>query len=204
MAQQAADHERRLFLEREAARALLAEVRDDIGDDEALLVTTIEGETGVGEAIDAALGRLIELKGLGEGIKDVLATVRSRLDRIEAQQQRIEAAIARTVAELALERFERKLATVGTAKVPDKVEISDESEIPESYFRQPEPEIDRALLRAALRDQEQRRLGLIDAMIGEGMSESDARAEAERVIAADGIKGAALVPQPRRLNVRWR
>ncbi len=57
--------------ETEAAKALLAGMRETIGDEDmALLADTIEGETDLFEAIDVALAEIDETEVLVSGLKE--------------------------------------------------------------------------------------------------------------------------------------
>lgn len=199
--------ERRLEIEAASARELLAAVREDIDGDEALLVTTIEGETSLLEAFDAALRRMIELKNMQVGLQGVIDTVKRRKERFESQEDRLKALMLRIIKEIGLPTTQRPLATIGTAKVPDKLNVSDESALPEQAWRQPEPEVDTAKLTAMLKDQAKRfETAYAEALTITGGNEREAREitiDRLRKSPEGWIEGATLEAQPNRINIRF-
>ncbi len=75
--------------ETEAAKALLAGMRETIGDEDmALLADTIEGETNLLEAIDTALAEIDETEVLISGLKEKEAQFTKRRRAMEERVRR--------------------------------------------------------------------------------------------------------------------
>ena len=79
--------------EAEAARTLLLNIRDVIGDDEQAKQDAIEGETNFKEACGSALSRLAEIDALSEAIAGQTKKLAARHERLQAQSEAIRAAL---------------------------------------------------------------------------------------------------------------
>ncbi len=145
------------------------------GLDAQTLRDTIEGETNLLELMQAVIAQIGEDAAAADGIKAYIGRLtarKSRLDnRIETlrtmlanalemiggESHKVTAeALARLLAEramaaLAKGRLDVAIATVSLKAVPPKLVIADEAQVPAAYFRQPDPEIDKAALTADLK-----------------------------------------------------
>lgn len=149
------DHaiEHRLDTEAKAARALIEALRAaDMGDDEALAVDTIEGETSLLEALDAADAEIRDCEVTVEGCKAVEATLKVRRDRAAARIEKIRAAVEQAMVMGNLKTVKRPTATFSLAQRKPGLVIDDESQIPAAYFVPRPPQIDRAALRRAIEE----------------------------------------------------
>lgn len=125
---------RKITLEAEAAKWLIANIMDIIGDDEVAVRDAIDGETGLMEAIDAALYRMREVTAIRNGIDDAAAALRARAERLDRQIERIRTTLESTIGDLGLKTIERPMATLSLARSPDKVMIVSEADIPSAYL----------------------------------------------------------------------
>jgi hypothetical protein len=143
-----------LHVETEAAKALLANLRDIIGDDDQAQADAVEGETSLIEAIESGLTRLTELNELHSGIAALIANLKDRGERFERQRDNIRTAICAAMEAGNIKKHEFALATVSLRAVPPKVEITDESLVPSKFFKQPEPKLDKKAVLDALKAKE--------------------------------------------------
>lgn len=130
----ALDTTRKITIEKEAARSLLANIRDVIGDDDDALRDAVEGETNLIEALALADERLIEIAALLDGIEVAIKTLKTRADRLESQSERFRAAMMNAMSDLGLKKVELPTATLSLAKSPDSVRIVSEADLPSQYM----------------------------------------------------------------------
>lgn len=139
--------------EAEAVQRLKASLGTLAEDDPELLHDAAEGETSLFEAIDQILAGMDEDEILIAGIKarmDELADRRRRLEkRVGYRRSVIEQAMA--VADLP--SIQRPGCTVTLSARAPQLVIADEAEIPARFFKS-EPKLDKAAVKAALKDGE--------------------------------------------------
>lgn len=148
------DVTRRLALEGDAARSLLANIRDVIADDEDMVLTAVEGETSLIETITQAVARLAELDGHTEALNIQIKALTERKSRFEAQHDRIKAAIAVAMQQAELRKLELPAATLTIKAVPPKADITDEALIPSKFWKPQDPKLDRKAVLDALKAKE--------------------------------------------------
>lgn len=146
--------DRALSIEADAARALLANIKDIIGDDEEAAADAVEGETGLVEAIRDAVARVGELESLAEGLKAHTDTLYKRRKRLEEQAERIRSAVASAMEAGALKKLELDVATVSRKPVPPKATISNEADIPSKFWKPQAPKLDLKAVLDALKAKE--------------------------------------------------
>jgi hypothetical protein len=141
--------------ETEAARLLLAGLRETIGEEDmALLADTLEGETNLFEAIDTALAEIDETEVLISGLKQKETQFSTRRKAMEERLKRFRALIEQAMALTEQTRLRRPAATLTLRMLPPDVVVLEESEIPSEFFvpqPPPPPKLDKAALRNALR-----------------------------------------------------
>ena len=142
---------RQIQIEGEAARALLANIRDVIGDDEEMIETAIEGETNLKEVISDAVNRMAELEAHKTAIETLMNNLSERRSRFEDRQSRIKAAIHVAMGQGELRKLELPQATISLRAVPPKVEITDEAAIPSKYWKPRDPTLDKKAVLDALK-----------------------------------------------------
>lgn len=142
----------------EAAKKLLSTLKEtgDNEDDE-LVVDTIEGETGLIEAIDAALAEIDECEILITGLKAKEEAFADRRRREESKAERIKALIEQAM--LTTEQMSLRLpvATLTLTQRAPGLIVTNEADIPTKFWieqERPAPKLDRKALTAALRDKE--------------------------------------------------
>lgn len=143
-----------LHTESQAATALVQSLNYLLADDEEARADAVEGETNLNEAISDAVKRLIELEAMRESIGKMIADLKARNNRFEAQHERIRTAIGMAMEAVNLRKLELPTATISLKAVPPKVEITDESIIPAVFFKTQEPKLDKLELMRALKDKQ--------------------------------------------------
>jgi hypothetical protein len=146
-----------LRLETEAAKGLLANLRTDgLADDAELVADTIEGETDLTEAIEAALAEIDECDVIAAGCKVKEEQFASRRSAAEKRAERVKAMIEQALLAIDL-KGPMKLpgATLSLAKRARAVVITNEADVPARFFIAqpiPAPKLDKKALAAALAD----------------------------------------------------
>jgi acyl transferase domain-containing protein len=138
----------------EAARTLLANFRDILGDDEQAIADTVEGETNLHQAIERGIARIAEIEAMEGGLAKMQETLKSRCDRLKQQRENLRTSLAVAMEVAALKRLETALATITLKPVPAKVEITDEAAIPSKYWKPQEPKLDKKSVLDALKNKE--------------------------------------------------
>ncbi|WP_322882876.1 MULTISPECIES: siphovirus Gp157 family protein [Sinorhizobium] len=150
------DLEFNIHRQTEAAKSLLSSLRDQgVEDDAELVADTIEGETSLVEAIEAAMAEIDEeeahIIGLTAKIEEFSARKDAKKRRVERTRALIEQAM------LATDQTSMKLptATLSLTKRAPGLIIVDESDIPTKYWIEqpaPAPKLDKKALAADLRE----------------------------------------------------
>lgn len=134
-----------------AARALIEQTRELVGDDEDVISTTVEGETDLHEAIGAAVKRLIELNTLIAATGDLIETIKDRRARFERQASALKEAVAVAMEGAEIKTLELPLATLSLRRVPASVVLSDEWLVPEKFWKAQDPKLDKRAVLDALK-----------------------------------------------------
>ncbi len=143
-----------LAVETSNARNLLADMRDLLGDDADLIATTIEGETELTEVASKALGRILELNGMMDGIAGMMASLKDRGERLEQQRNNLRTLLGVAMETGCIKKLETPLATASLRAVPPKAEIIDEAAIPARFWKPQEPKLDKKAVLDALKAKE--------------------------------------------------
>ena len=145
------DVQHELSKEAAAARALLLSCKEALGDDEQAIADTVEGETNLVEAIGAAVMRLNELAAHSDGLGAYIKAMHERVDRFEAQTDRIRQAIANAMDAGGLKKVELPHATLSLRAAAEKLGAVNEADIPARFFVDQAPKLDRRALLAELK-----------------------------------------------------
>lgn len=142
---------RALHIEGEAAKGLLLNIRDVIGDDEEMIETAIEGETDLKEVISRAVDRIAECEANADVLATRQKTLSDRRQRFIDQADRIKAAIHVAMDQVELRKLELAQATISLRALPAKLETPDEAAIPSKYWKPQDPKLDRKAVLDALK-----------------------------------------------------
>jgi hypothetical protein len=141
-----------LHVEIEATRALLANYRDILADDEEAQADMVEGETNLHDAIRRALVRVAEIKAMCEGIEDLATRLGERRARLQQQDKSLRVALCSAMELAGLKRLETDVATISRKATPPAVVITAEAEIPSTFWKKQDPKLDMRALLAALKE----------------------------------------------------
>lgn len=136
--------------EAEAARGLLDSLRDD--DDAQLRHDMVEGETGLLEAIDAALSEIDECDVTVDGCAAKLAQIEARKKRAENRRERVRALIEQAMLIASVPSIKLPTATLTVKEVKPRPLVTDEAAIPAEFWRQPDPVLDRKAISEAAKE----------------------------------------------------
>lgn len=148
------DIARNVKIEGEAARSLLANIRDVIGDDDEMALTAVEGETGLKECISEAIDRISDLSSHCEALDIRIKELSERRSRFEAQSERIKTAVFVAMGQAGLRKLELFQATLSVRAVPPKAEIVDEALIPSKFWKAKDSTLDKKAVLEALKAKE--------------------------------------------------
>lgn len=150
------DVARKIAIETEATKRLLAQIRDEgHGEDAELIADSIEGQTSIHDAIASAIDEIdmLEISIIGATAKEAaIAEFR------KAKERRVEflrAAVEQAMLATEQEKIPLPTATVFISKRKPGLIVEDEAAIPSEFFVTPEtpaPRLDKKALAAALND----------------------------------------------------
>lgn len=143
----------KLDREAEAARSLLDNIRDVIGDDEDAAADAVEGQTGLKEAVISASERLAEIEAIVAAISLRRERLGARASRLSAQSEAIRTALSAALDYAGVKKMELPSATLSLKATPPKVIVTDEASIPTEFWKRGEPKLDRGALLKALKDE---------------------------------------------------
>lgn len=138
--------------EAQAVAALRASLADALGADDELVIDTIEGETGLFEAIDMLLLEVAHSHGMEAGTLQAADALALRAARYHKRAEAARALIEQAMMIAELEKLERPAATLSLVRRAAKVEITEEAEIPAEFWKAGEPKLDKKALGQALKD----------------------------------------------------
>lgn len=122
------------------------------GDDETLLLDTIEGQTSLLEIFDAVLERMTDSEVNIEGVNAVAKDLSGRKARFEQRLKSDRAILEQAMTIAGLTKLERPTATLSLANRPPSLTVTEESDIPAEFWKAGDPTLDRKKLATALKD----------------------------------------------------
>lgn len=154
----AANNERSLMIQMEAAKKLLSSLREQGADDDADLVAdSLEGETNLIEALDAALSEIDECEILIVGLDEKIKAFDARRKLVKDRAERIRALIEQALVMTDQPSLKLPGATLALAKRAAQVVIANEADIPTRFWieqERPAPKLDKKALAEALKANE--------------------------------------------------
>jgi hypothetical protein len=135
----------------QAVQQLLAAYRDIIADDEDFAADVIEGQTDFVEIVNAMVAQEGQDAAHVAAIQDYISDLSRRAQRINARIERRRLALLAAFETAGIKTLRCPLATVGVRATPAKVVPTNEALIPDEFWRQPDPVLDKKALLAALR-----------------------------------------------------
>lgn len=144
--------ERNIAIQAEAAADLAAMIREREDDDEELIADSIEGETSLIEAIDAALDEIDHLEAIEAGCKQKAEMFTDRARRASTRRDRIKSAIEQALVRTEQKTLRLAAATLTLREVKSSVIIEDEAAIPSEFWKPQPPKLDKKALNEAAKE----------------------------------------------------
>ncbi|MBA4211063.1 MAG: hypothetical protein C0454_16180 [Parvibaculum sp.] len=119
--------------------------------DDETLADTLEGETGLNEALAALIRSREEDLGLITGLKARLEALKGRLERFQDRAETKRRLVADVMSRAEIKRLVEADFTVSLRMTPPSLLIEDEEAIPADYWKPQPPKLDRIALGDALR-----------------------------------------------------
>ena len=154
----AVNNERTLMIQMEAAKKLLSNLRDQGANDDAELVAdSLEGETNLIEALDAALSEIDECEILIAGLDEKITAFDARRKMMKDRADRIRALIEQALVMTDQQSLKLAGATLALSRRAAQVVIANEADIPARFWveqERPAPKLDKKALAEALKENE--------------------------------------------------
>jgi len=131
----------------DAARDLIAALGED---DEALTHDMVEGETGLFEAVEAAIAEIDECAATIDGCKAREKVFADRRKRAENRKERLRGLIEQALTVADLPSMKLATATLSVRDVKPAPIVSDEASIPTEFWKAQDPKLDLTAIREAV------------------------------------------------------
>lgn len=141
-----------LTKERRAAEALRDTLSKMPEVDESTLRDTIEGETGLHEAIAEVVALLTDTENSIFGLTGHVTAMQIRLARYKQRADFLRAAIEQAMVVGEVSRLELPTCTLSLGRRAPGLVITDEAMIPAEFWKAQDPALDKAALKEALKD----------------------------------------------------
>lgn len=143
-----------LYRESEAAKVLLAQIADIVGDDEEAKADAVEGETSLNEAIDLAVQQLVDDMAAIKGLNDYIEKLTSRKERLQDRVAHFRTALASAMEQAGRKKIDHPAVTLSLRAVAASVSVTDEAAVPSKFFKPRDPKMDKKAILAALKAKE--------------------------------------------------
>jgi hypothetical protein len=121
-------------------------------DDPELTLDSIEGETDFLSILDQIMSGIADDEMMVEGIKSRQAELNERKERLSFRIEKRRKLVENALLMADLQKIERPEYTLSIRKGQQQLNVYDEGSIPQDYYKQPPPTLDRMLVRTALKD----------------------------------------------------
>jgi hypothetical protein len=138
--------------EAKAVAALRDSLAAELACDDELMLDTIEGETGLFEAIDRLLFDIANANAMVIGTGKVVDELTARSERYKRRAETARALIEQAMMIAEVDKLERPAGTLSLVRRAAKVEITEEADLPAEFWKAGEPKLDKKALAAALKD----------------------------------------------------
>lgn len=144
-----------LSKEIQAAKTLLENYADIIGDDDEAKADFVEGQTSLNEAIDFAVQRLIDDMAAINGLKDTMERLADRQERIKHRADAMRTMLAVAMEHAGRKKIEHPAVTMTMKSAPRTAVIDDEAAIPSKYWRPRPPKLDKRAVTSDLKEKQE-------------------------------------------------
>ena len=139
-------------METQAAKTLLAQMADILGDDDNAKRDAVEGETSLREAIAAAVKQIGEDEAAVLGISEYVSSLSDRRERLKQRIANMRTAVCVALEQAHEKTLETPFGTVTLKSTPKSAIITEEADIPSIYWRDCAPELDKTAITKALKE----------------------------------------------------
>lgn len=147
--------DRSLQIQTEAAKKLMSSLHaQDAADDAELVADSLEGETNLLEALDAALSEIDECEILMAGLDAKITAFDARRKQQKDRAERIRALIEQALVVTEQSSMKLASATISLSKRAPQLVVTSEADIPTRFWveqERPAPKLDRKALAEALK-----------------------------------------------------
>lgn len=145
-----ADETHRLHQEIQAARRLRENLASLMEDDPQLIADSLEGETNIHEAIEAAVTLYFNDNAFITAIDNQIAVLETRKNRLKKRTEVIRAMVCVALDQAGKKTVETALGTATLKNTPRQLLLDpdQQSEIPLEYWKAGEPKLDKKKLKA--------------------------------------------------------
>lgn len=143
-----------LYRETEAAKILLAQIADIIGDDEEAKADVVEGQTNLVEAIDLAVQQLVDDMAAIKGLNDYIEKLTARKERLQDRVAHFRTALASAMEQAGRKKIDHPAVTLSLRAVASSATVTDEAAIPSKFWKPSDPKLDKKAVLAALKAKE--------------------------------------------------
>lgn len=140
--------------EAQAALALREALTKLPGMDDDTVRDSIEGETGLHEALAGAAAILTDCEVMQDGLEAKIEEFEARLKRYKDRDGFVRAAIEQAMTIGNLKKHELPDCTLSLSLRGGGVVVTDEAIVPSRFWKPRDPEIDKAAIKAAIKDGE--------------------------------------------------
>lgn len=109
---------------------LAAQLRAEIGDDDATILDTLDGEFDVFDLADALIGEMLGSRDLANAARERADEMRRRADRLDARADKRRALLVALLRAIGVTKLERPMATISLRTGQVSVLIEDEAAVP--------------------------------------------------------------------------
>lgn len=143
-----------LHRETEAAKTLLANLADVIGDDAEFAADAVEGETSLNEAIDRAVQQMVNDRIAMTGLDLIISELVNRRARIDHRMGNMRTMLGAAMEQAGRKKIEHPAVTLSLRNTPPSVIVTDEAAIPSWFWKEAAPRLDKKAVLAALKAKE--------------------------------------------------
>jgi hypothetical protein len=129
--------------------SLLFDQNPELAEDEDLRADMLEGSTDLHDILSKLVGREREAAEIVEAIKSRIDKIAERRNRFKDRQQALRSVILSIMQRAELRKLELAEATISVAKTGRAVQVLDEDQIPDGFFKT-KRELSKTLLKEAL------------------------------------------------------
>lgn len=132
-------------------KARLLAANPELSEDDQALLDTLEGVTDLREGLIAVMRQADMDEALAAGITPRVEEMQARKNRLKERAEKRKALVLWAIQEAGIPKIEAPEFTIGTARTPGAVIITDQAQLPAQYMRTYDPEPDKKAIADAMK-----------------------------------------------------